>query len=216
MYVAMNRFRVVKDQTTAFEKVWRARADAPRRNARIHRLPSAARPPNARITCSMHRTSLWVDEAHFQAWTRSQQFREAHRNAGQKSRPLPRTTGFFEGFYHDQLQKELISRGHDRCARAVHLNREVTGRGGESASSFKASSSVAGSDRAIARILARSCPHAASLDLALEGDESLDHRPRHCAGAGCRSRRDRPRHRLGNWSGRCGSRAPRAGPPPMA
>ena len=41
--------------------------------------------------------SLWVDEAHFQAWTRSQQFREAHRNAGQ-NRGLYLGPPDFEGF----------------------------------------------------------------------------------------------------------------------
>ncbi|MGY6568776.1 MAG: antibiotic biosynthesis monooxygenase family protein [Salinarimonas sp.] len=96
MYVAMNRFRVVKDQTGAFEEVWRSR------RTRLDEMPGfiafhLLRGPEAEDHVLYASHSLWADEAHFLAWTRSEQFRESHRNAGQ-NRALYLGPPDFEGF----------------------------------------------------------------------------------------------------------------------
>lgn len=96
MYVAMNRFRVVKDQTGAFEEVWRSR------RTRLDEMPGfiafhLLRGPEAEDHVLYASHSLWADEAHFLAWTRSEQFRESHRNAGQ-NRALYLGSPDFEGF----------------------------------------------------------------------------------------------------------------------
>ena len=56
MFVAMNRFRIIKGQEEAFEEVWRSR------DGRLKGLPG------------------FVEN-----WTRSDAFRQAHKNAGQTS-----------------------------------------------------------------------------------------------------------------------------------
>ena len=96
MYVAMNRFRVVKDRIDAFEEIWRGR------RTRLDEMPGfiafhLLRGPEREDHVLYASHSLWADEAQFLAWTRSEQFRDSHRNAGQ-NRDLYLGPPDFEGF----------------------------------------------------------------------------------------------------------------------
>ncbi len=96
MYVAMNRFKVVKDQTEAFEEIWRGRRtrlDEMAGFIAFHLLRGPEREDH--VLYASH--SLWQDEARFLAWTRSEQFRESHRHAGH-NRALYLGPPEFEGF----------------------------------------------------------------------------------------------------------------------
>ena len=81
MYVAMNRFRIVPGQEAAFETVWRNRQthlDTVDGFESFHLLKGAS---GEEFTLYASHT-VWRDEAAFRAWTTSQQFRDAHRDAG--------------------------------------------------------------------------------------------------------------------------------------
>ncbi len=84
MFIAMNRFQVVKGRETEFEEVWKSRdshLDQVEGFVEFHLL----RGPEAddyTLYCSH---SVWVSESAFEAWTKSEQFRKAHANAGQTS-----------------------------------------------------------------------------------------------------------------------------------
>lgn len=81
MFVAMNRFRVTKGLEAEFEAVWKGRES---------RLPEIEgfrsfhllRGPEAEAHTLYASHTIWSGRAAFEAWTRSEQFREAHRNAG--------------------------------------------------------------------------------------------------------------------------------------
>lgn len=81
MFVAMNRFRVAKGSEGDFETVWKGR------DSRLHEvegfvsfhLLKGAEAADHTLYCSH---SVWRDRAAFEAWTRSEQFRHAHRDAG--------------------------------------------------------------------------------------------------------------------------------------
>ena len=81
MFVAMNRFKIAKGREADFEAVWKGRRS---------RLPEMAgfrdfhllRGPEAEDHVLYATHTVWDDEAAFEAWTRSEQFRDAHRNAG--------------------------------------------------------------------------------------------------------------------------------------
>ncbi len=96
MFVAMNRFKVAPGSEEAFEAVWRSR------NTRLDEMPGFVtfhllRGP-ARDDHTLYAShTAWADEAAFRAWTTSEQFREAHRNAGQ-NKPLYLGHPEFEGF----------------------------------------------------------------------------------------------------------------------
>jgi heme-degrading monooxygenase HmoA len=96
MFVAMNRFKVALGEEAAFEAVWRGR------DSRLKEVPGFVdfkllRGPakdDHTLYCSH---SLWADRAAFEAWTKSEQFRHAHRDAGD-SKPLYLGPPEFEGF----------------------------------------------------------------------------------------------------------------------
>ena len=81
MFIAMNRFRVRTGQETAFETVWRTRdsqlADVPG-FVEFHML----RGPVAEDHTLYASHTVWADRDAFDAWTKSQSFRDAHKNAG--------------------------------------------------------------------------------------------------------------------------------------
>uniref|UniRef100_UPI003BAA205A antibiotic biosynthesis monooxygenase family protein n=1 Tax=Stappia sp. TaxID=1870903 RepID=UPI003BAA205A len=96
MYIAMNRFRVKKGQEEAFEDVWRNRD---RKLSEVdgfvefHLLKGASEDDHTLY--SSH--TIWRDHAAFVAWTQSQAFRDAHKNAGD-NKPLYLGPPQFEGF----------------------------------------------------------------------------------------------------------------------
>ena len=96
MFIAMNRFKVVPDGAAAFEQVWTAR-DSHLKGVpgfiAFHLLRGPAREDH--VLYASH--TLWRSRADFEAWTNSEAFRAAHRDAGQ-NRPLYLGHPEFEGF----------------------------------------------------------------------------------------------------------------------
>jgi heme-degrading monooxygenase HmoA len=96
MFVAMNRFKVALGEEAAFEEVWKGR------DSRLKEVPGFVdfkllRGPEKddhTLYCSH---SIWADKDSFLAWTKSEQFRQAHRDAGD-SKPLYLGPPEFEGF----------------------------------------------------------------------------------------------------------------------
>jgi heme-degrading monooxygenase HmoA len=103
MFIAMNRFRVVSGEETAFEAVWLGRdthlGDVPGFVA-FHLLRGPAADDHTLF--SSH--TVWRSRADFEAWTRSDAFRVAHRDAG-GNKPLYLGHPQFEGF--EVLQEVL-------------------------------------------------------------------------------------------------------------
>ncbi|MBX2856007.1 MAG: antibiotic biosynthesis monooxygenase [Rhodobacteraceae bacterium] len=96
MFVAMNRFKVVRGQEEAFEEVWRNRdsrlAQVPGFKT-FHLLKGAS---NDEHTLYASHT-IWGTRAAFEDWTKSEHFRAAHKDAGQ-NKPLYLGPPEFEGF----------------------------------------------------------------------------------------------------------------------
>lgn len=96
MYVAMNRFRVVRGREAEFEAVWRnrqTRLDEMAGFRAFHLL----RGPEAEDHVLYASHTVWDSFAAFHDWTRSEQFRAAHKDAGQ-NKALYLGPPDFEGF----------------------------------------------------------------------------------------------------------------------
>ena len=99
MYIAMNRFKVSKETAGEFEKLWNAR------ESYLHELDGfkgfhLLRGPERDDHVLYASHTIWRREADFLAWTKSEQFRKAHANAGSSSiRPLYISHPEFEGFH---------------------------------------------------------------------------------------------------------------------
>ena len=96
MFIAMNRFKVIPASQADFERVWTTR-DTHLRDVpgflEFHLLRGPEREDY--VLYSSH--TIWRSRADFEAWTRSEAFRQAHRDAGQ-NKPLYRDHPVFEGF----------------------------------------------------------------------------------------------------------------------
>ena len=82
MFIAMNRFRIVKGQEEAFEEVWRGR------DSRLKDVPGfeefhllKGSEAEDHVLYASH--TIWRDRAAFEDWTHSDAFRQAHKDAGQ-------------------------------------------------------------------------------------------------------------------------------------
>ncbi len=97
MFIAMNRFKVALGSESAFEKVWTTR-DTHLKEVpgfiEFHLLKGPQRDDH--VLYSSH--TIWETHAAFEAWTQSEAFRAAHRNAGPESRSLYLGHPEFEGF----------------------------------------------------------------------------------------------------------------------
>ena len=96
MYIAMNRFKIVPGSEADFEKVWATRdthLDAVPGFKEFH----LVRGPEHEDHVLYASHTIWESEAAFQDWTRSEAFREAHKNAGD-NRALYLGHPEFEGF----------------------------------------------------------------------------------------------------------------------
>ena len=96
MFIAMNRFKIKHGSENAFEEVWRARdshLDQVEGFRAFHLLKGPTRDDHTLY--SSH--TVWDSQAHFEAWTRSEAFRLAHRDAGD-NRDLYLGHPEFEGF----------------------------------------------------------------------------------------------------------------------
>jgi heme-degrading monooxygenase HmoA len=96
MFVAMNRFRVILGQEIAFESVWLGR------ESHLEHVPgflgfNLLRGPTAEDHTLFSSMSQWASRADFEAWTKSDAFRAAHKGAGD-NKPLYLGPPTFEGF----------------------------------------------------------------------------------------------------------------------
>src|ERR1700734_119950 len=84
MFIAMNRFRVVKGSEAAFEQVWLSR------DSHLDRVPGFVefhllKGPEAEDHTLYASHTVWQNKATFEAWTKSPEFRAAHARAGNES-----------------------------------------------------------------------------------------------------------------------------------
>lgn len=96
MFIAMNRFQVLRGQEKAFEAVWLSR------ETHLETVPgflafSLLRGPEREDHTLYASHSEWASRAAFEAWTKSEAFRLAHRDAGE-NKPLYMGHPQFEGF----------------------------------------------------------------------------------------------------------------------
>lgn len=96
MFIAMNRFKVLPGAKAEFENVWTSR------DTRLRDVPGflvfhLLRGPDRDDHTLYSSHSVWRSRADFEAWTRSEAFRLAHRDAG-GNRPLYLDHPEFEGF----------------------------------------------------------------------------------------------------------------------
>jgi heme-degrading monooxygenase HmoA len=96
MFIAMNRFKVVPGAEAEFERVWTAR------DTHLHDVPGFVefhllRGPERDDHTLYASHTIWQSREDFEAWTRSEAFRLAHRSAG-GNRPLYLGHPEFEGF----------------------------------------------------------------------------------------------------------------------
>ena len=81
MFIAMNRFRVVKGSETDFEQVWLSR------DTHLDKVPGfiefhLLRGPEAEDHTLFASHTVWASQEDFVNWTKSENFRAEHRNAG--------------------------------------------------------------------------------------------------------------------------------------
>ena len=96
MFIAMNRFSVVKGSEAAFEHVWLSR------DSHLDKVPGFVefhllKGPEAEDHTLYASHTVWESRAAFEAWTQSEAFRAAHRSAGD-NKPLYLGHPQFEGF----------------------------------------------------------------------------------------------------------------------
>lgn len=96
MYIAMNRFEVALGNEDAFQTIWTSRdtflAEVPG-FVEFHLL----RGPTLEDHTLFSSHTVWRSHGDFEAWTKSEAFRNAHRNAGD-NKPLYIGRPRFEGF----------------------------------------------------------------------------------------------------------------------
>jgi heme-degrading monooxygenase HmoA len=109
MFVAMNRFKVLKDRTEDFENVWLSR------QSHLHEVPGfrafhLLKGPEREDHVLYASHTIWASYAAFENWTKSEAFRKAHARAGDNK---PTTLGHpeFEGF---QAIQEVTADGTTR------------------------------------------------------------------------------------------------------
>lgn len=83
MYLAMNRFKVKSGSETDFEEVWKGRDSKLSEMAGFRSFNLLRGPANEAEGYTLYAShTFWETEADFTAWTKSENFRNAHRNAG--------------------------------------------------------------------------------------------------------------------------------------
>jgi heme-degrading monooxygenase HmoA len=96
MFIAMNRFMVVRGAEADFEQVWTERDSHLLGVAGFMSFHLLRGPEREDHTLYASHTE-WASRGDFEAWTRSEAFRLAHRNAG-NNRPMYLGHPEFEGF----------------------------------------------------------------------------------------------------------------------
>ena len=103
MFIAMNRFKVLPGAEDEFETLWK------NRDSQLPGVPGFVefrllRGPAKEDHVLYASHTIWASKADFEAWTKSEAFRLAHRNAG-GTRPLYAGHPEFEGFEPVQTLK---------------------------------------------------------------------------------------------------------------
>ena len=96
MFIAMNRFRVLRGSEADFETVWTSR-DTHLRDVPGFVTFHLLRGPEREDHTLFASHTIWSSRADFEAWTTSEAFRLAHRGAG-GNKPLYQGHPEFEGF----------------------------------------------------------------------------------------------------------------------
>jgi heme-degrading monooxygenase HmoA len=96
IFIAMNRFKVIKGEEQAFEKLWLSRDSRLDEMAGFVEFHLLRGPEREDHTLYASHT-IWTSKELFTAWTQSEQFRAAHRGAG-GNQPLYLGHPEFEGF----------------------------------------------------------------------------------------------------------------------
>jgi heme-degrading monooxygenase HmoA len=96
MYIAMNRFKVMKGNEAEFETVWRTRQSYLNELNGFIEFSLLKGPEREDHTLYASHT-VWSTKDDFTAWTQSEQFRKSHARAGQ-GKPLSIGHPEFEGF----------------------------------------------------------------------------------------------------------------------
>ncbi|HUB11905.1 MAG TPA: antibiotic biosynthesis monooxygenase [Acetobacteraceae bacterium] len=96
MFIAMNRFKVLRGAEADFEEVWTSR------DTHLNGVPGFVtfhllRGPEHDDHTLYSSHTIWRSRGDFEDWTRSEAFRLAHRDAGQ-NKPLYLGHPDFEGF----------------------------------------------------------------------------------------------------------------------
>lgn len=96
MFIAMNRFQVIRGEEEAFETVWKTR------ESHLDEVPGFVefhllRGPEAEDHTLFASHTVWQSRADFEAWTTSEAFRKAHAGAS-GNKPLYLGPPKFEGF----------------------------------------------------------------------------------------------------------------------
>lgn len=108
MFIAMNRFRIVKGGEAAFERIWA------KRDSHLEEVPGFVafhllRGPEAEDHTLYVSHTVWASRGHFEDWTKSEAFRKAHAGAGGAKKDIYQGPPQFEGF--EAVQE--IARGAD-------------------------------------------------------------------------------------------------------
>ena len=83
MYIAMNRFKVQKGSEETFENIWKNRDSSlseMKGFKEFHLLRGPVSEDEGYTLFASH--TVWASREDFVAWTKSENFRAAHRNAG--------------------------------------------------------------------------------------------------------------------------------------
>ncbi|MEM7291091.1 MAG: antibiotic biosynthesis monooxygenase [Pseudomonadota bacterium] len=84
MYIAMNRFDINEGHESAFEDVWRNRDSSLKQVPGFETFHLLKGPKNEEARTTLYAShTVWADHASFVNWTKSDHFRNAHKNAGQ-------------------------------------------------------------------------------------------------------------------------------------
>lgn len=98
MFIAMNRFKVQKGSEEAFEDVWKNRDSSLAEMKGFRQFHLLRGPVNEKEGYTLFAShTVWASQEDFVAWTKSENFRNAHKNAG-SNKPLYAGHPQFEGF----------------------------------------------------------------------------------------------------------------------
>jgi len=98
MFFAMNRFRIVIGHEEAFEAIWKGRDSSLKDTPGFQSFHLLRGDTNAQEGFTLFAShSVWASKDAFTAWTKSENFRQAHKNAAD-NKAINLGPPTFEGF----------------------------------------------------------------------------------------------------------------------